>query len=218
MMVEKTMDKIKHFTASDIEKQERFFRANLINSITGYKPANLIGTFSEGEIANLAMITSVVHLGANPPLVGYIQRPVGELSHTYKNIKKNHCYSINHVHQRFVENAHYTSAKFDVRTSEFTACGLTLERVDGFFAPFVLESAVRIGCRFVQEIPVELNRTIMIIGRIEHVLVRRDAVLDDGNVDLNLVNDVCVTGLGTYHKPKKLKSFPYAGVKNLPKF
>ena len=72
------MAELKHFTRNEINDLERFYRANLINSITGYKQANLIGTYSPGGIANLALFTSAVHIGANPPLIGLVQRPIGE--------------------------------------------------------------------------------------------------------------------------------------------
>lgn len=212
------MQKLKHFSSSEFKNLERFYRANLINSIGGYKPTNLIGTYSETGIANLGLFTSVVHLGANPALLGYIQRPVGEFSHTYKNIKKNNYYTINHVHEPFIEKAHFTSAKFDQNTSEFDSCKLTEEKLFEFKAPFVKECQIKIGMKLVKEIPINLNDTILIIGQIEHLLIRENAILEDGSIDLNSVNDVCTSGLDTYHKVSKLKTFPYAQVENLPKF
>jgi flavin reductase (DIM6/NTAB) family NADH-FMN oxidoreductase RutF len=212
------MNQLKHLSVNEIQDFERFYRANLINAITGYKPANLIGTYSEDGLANLAVFTSVVHLGANPPLIGFIQRPVGELSHTYKNIISQGYYTINHIHEDFIENAHYTSAKFDGQTSEFEACKLTEEKLEQFNAPFVKESRIKIGMRFVQEIPIELNNTILMIGQIEHVFVDEKIILDDGNLDLSSVRDVCTSGLYTYNKVQKIKTFPYAKVQNIPDF
>jgi len=212
------MNDLKHFTGAEISGLSRFYRANLINSISGYKAANLIGTFSESSVANLALFTSVVHIGANPPLIGFIQRPVGEFSHTYKNIIRTGYYTINHVHESFVENAHFTSAKFPENVSEFDACKLTVERLAEFSAPFVKESRIKIGLKFVEEIPIKLNGTILIIGRIEHLFIQQDAILDNGNVNLNRVKDVCTSGLENYHKVSPLASFPYARADNLPDF
>jgi len=210
------MKKLKHFSSSDIKNLERFYRANLINSISGYKPANLIGTYSEKGIANLALFSSVVHLGANPALLGYIQRPVGEFSHTYKNIKKNQYYTINHVHENFIEKAHFTSAKFDEDTSEFEMCKLTEENLLEFKAPFVKESDIKIGMKFVQEVPISLNNTILIIGKIEHLFIHEDAIVEDGSVNLNCVNDVSISGLDTYHRVKQFGKFSYAKPNDLP--
>ncbi len=207
----------KHFYANDIKKLERFYRVNLINSATGYKAANLIGTYSEKGIANLALFSSVIHLGSNPALIGLIQRPPGPLSHTYKNIKKNYYYSINHIHENFIENAHYTSAKFDNNTSEFDLCKLGTELIEGFNAPFVKESSVQIGMKFIKEIPIELNGTILIIGKVEHLVIKKDSILEDGNIDLNRLASVCTSGQSTYHKALKLKSLPYAKADMIPK-
>ncbi len=151
---------------TEIEKLERFYRANLINSITGYKSANLIGSINNNGITNVAIFSSVVHLGANPSLIGFIQRPITEQSHTYKNIIENGYYTINHIHPNFLKNAHYTSAKFKVNISEFNTCHLTESFIENFTAPFVQESNVKIGLQFIQEIPIALNNTKLIIGKI----------------------------------------------------
>ena len=67
------------WTGKEIENLDRLYRINLINSITGIKPANLIGTKSIGNHENLAIISSVVHMGSNPPLIGFIMRPSGDV-------------------------------------------------------------------------------------------------------------------------------------------
>lgn len=204
---------MKHFTRSAIQELERFYRANLINSVSGYKPANLIGTVSDNGVTNVAIFSSVVHLGADPALLAFIQRPVvGEQGHTYKNILQNGYYTINHIHRDFVEKAHATSAKFDPLTSEFDACGLNAEWLDGFPAPFVLESQVKIGMRFVQEIPIALNNTVMVIGQIEHLYIAERAIQDNGQVALDQVAGVCISGLECYHDVTPLAAFPYAKV------
>lgn len=206
----------KYYNLSDIQSLEKTFRANLINSVSGYKPANLIGTIGENGVSNLAIFSSVVHLGADPALLGFIQRPVGADSHTYKNIKANGVFSINHVHENFVENAHYTSARFDVEQSEFDACKLTATFEEGFAAPFVQESHIKIGLRFVQEIPIELNGTILMIGKIEHLFIEEKSIEADGNIRLDFTQNVAVAGLETYYKVEKLAQFPYAKVHKLP--
>jgi flavin reductase (DIM6/NTAB) family NADH-FMN oxidoreductase RutF len=50
-------------------------RLNLINSCTGYKSANLIATKSEDGAVNVAIFSSITHLGSNPALIGFIVRP-----------------------------------------------------------------------------------------------------------------------------------------------
>ncbi len=210
---------MKHFTKNALGKLDRRKRANLINSVSGYKSANLIGTISALKQTNLAIFSSVVHLGANPPLLGFIMRPIGEVPrHTYENIKETGVYTINHVHESFVEKAHFTSAKFERNESEFEKCGLSEEFTEDFAAPFVKESKIKLGLKFAEEIPINLNKTILIIGEIQHIFLPENSLLDDGNVDLTIVADICISGLDTYHQVKKLETFPYAKPDNLPDF
>ena len=67
-----------YFSNEDIKNLPRIKRLNLINSITGVKPANLIGTRSNVN-SNLAIISSIVHLSTNPPLLSFMLRPLLEL-------------------------------------------------------------------------------------------------------------------------------------------
>jgi len=207
-----------HLNSSDLEGFERFYRANLVNSITGYKPAMLIGTQDEERRTNLAIFSSVVHLGADPALVGFIQRPVGVSGDTFRNIVSNGVYTINHVHESFVENAHYTSARFESSVSEFEACRLTPHYIDGFNAPFVKESRARIGMELVEVVPITHNNTKLVIGRIRHIMLDPGCLQEDGNIDLTKLNSVAISGLENYHQVQKLRSFPYAKVENLPGF
>jgi flavin reductase (DIM6/NTAB) family NADH-FMN oxidoreductase RutF len=207
-----------YFNKLEIEALEKNYRANLINSIGGYKSANLIATISEEGHTNVAVFSSVVHLGAHPALVGFIQRPIGNDSHTYHNIMQNGCYTINHIHQHFIEKAHFTSARFDANVSEFDACQLTAEFLEGFKAPFVGESNIKFGVRFVEAIPIALNNTILMIGEIEHIYIQTNCLLKDGNLQLNLAQDVTISGLETYHQVGEGTHFAYAKVSKLPNF
>jgi flavin reductase (DIM6/NTAB) family NADH-FMN oxidoreductase RutF len=211
-------DIVKHFTKSDIEQMERFYRANLINAASGYKPANLIATVSPEGITNVAVFSSVVHLGADPALLAFVQRPVEAYGHTFKNIQASGYYTINHIHRSFLAQAHYTSAKFDAQTSEFEACALTPEWIAGFAAPFVEESQVKLGMRLVQTIPLELNNTTLVIGQVEHLIVSESALQDNGHLALDRVGDVAIAGLEHYFDVTALQSFPYAKVAEVPDF
>jgi flavin reductase (DIM6/NTAB) family NADH-FMN oxidoreductase RutF len=197
-------------TRTEIDSLEKIYRANLINGITGYKPANLIGTVSEDRTTNLAIISSVFHMGSNPPLVGFMQRPVTVQRDTYENIMKSGFYTINHVHGEFIEKAHQTSARFAKEISEFEACGIGEEYLGDFKAPYVKESKVKIGMKFIEEVPIVHNGTILIIGEVVEIYLSEQCLEKDGNLDLNLVNDVCISGLSTYHQVSHKASFSYA--------
>ena len=76
-------------SSKEIQGMDRIKRLNLINSISGISPANLVGTISNDLTENLAIISSVVNIGSNPPLIGFILRPTKKTRRdTYENILK----------------------------------------------------------------------------------------------------------------------------------
>ncbi len=207
------------WTQADIRNEDRLRRLNLINSVTGIKPANLIGTISEEGVPNLAIFSSVFHLGSNPALIGFNLRPQGELRRgTWLNFQQTGVCTINTVEASFVENAHYTSAKFDASVSEFDAVGLTEEYQTGCPAPFVLESRLKYSLSFEQAIPIELNGTTLVIGSIQSLYIDDQAVSPDGYIDFQSLELVGVGGLNSYYGVNKIQEFPYARPSSLPKF
>lgn len=208
-----------HYTKEDIQNTPRVKRLNLINSVTGVKPANLIGTISESGNSNLAIFSSLVHLGSNPALLGFIMRPRHEVRRdTFENIMHSNCFTVNQVHPEFVANAHYTSAKFEKEESEFEKCRLTEEYVNDFPAPFVKESRLKMGMKFEESIPIEINNCIMIVGSIQHLIVDDNAVDDNGQIDLQSLQSVGIGGLNRYYNLESIDKFPYARVNELPDF
>lgn len=206
------------FTKEDLKNLDRVERLKLINAVTGIKPANLIGTINSEGITNLAIFSSVVHLGSNPPYIGFILRPSGEVPrNTYENILENNSYTINHIHPNFIEKAHYTSAKFDKEVSEFNKCALTEEFVENIKAPFVKESNFKMALIFKEEIPISLNNTSLIIGEIEHLIVSEDTFVNN-DINLEASHAVGISGLNSYYSLTFLESFPYARVEDVPLF
>ena len=135
-----------YLNKDSIQQLEKFNRINLMNSITGISPANLIGTISNDSIENLAIFSSIVHIGSNPPLMGFILRPTKKIRRdTYENIIETNKFTINHINSDMVERSHYTSVKFDKNESEFQKCRLTAEYLNNFQAPYVKESYAKVG-------------------------------------------------------------------------
>lgn len=200
-----------HLSNQQITELDRIYRLNLINSITGIKPANLIGTKSKDGIPNVAIFSSVVHLGSNPALIGFFFRPQLEVKRdTYQNILDTETYTINHVPLGKAENAHFTSAKFKAEESEFEKCGLTEEYLAEFSAPFVKESHIKLAMRLEEMVPITVNNTILAIGRIEHLFVPNDVVAENGFIDLGKATSAGISGVNSYYKLKKVADYPYA--------
>jgi len=206
------------YTKEDIEKLDRVTRLKIINSVTGIKPANLIGSIDSKGQTNLAIFSSVVHLGSNPSLLGFISRPRrGGFGHTFENIQDTGAYTINHIHPEFIKNAHYTSAKFAADISEFERCNLSEEYIKDFKAPFLKESTFKIGLHFKEALEIKYNGTILIIGEIEHLLLPDDALVDN-DIDLEAANSVGISGLNSYYSLKKIDDYPHVHLKEVPQF
>ena len=205
-----------HFNRDIIDKLDKVSRLNLINSVTGFKPANLIGTISKQNQENLAIFSSVVHLGSKPPLLGLFTRPNSIPRDTYTNIIESKFYTINHINDNIIERSHMTSAKFNRDESEFEKCDLEKEYFDGFHAPYLKESECKIGMKFIEEIKIKSNDTILIVGEIINIIIKQDSVLEDGSLDFEKLNSVCISGLDTYYKTQKIAKYPYAKKKNIP--
>ena len=208
-----------HLTDSDINKLDRIQRLNIINSVTGIKPANLIGSVSDAGEPNLAIFSSVVHLGSNPPLIGFMLRPQQDVRrHTFENIMETGYYTINHVHSSFIQQAHYTSAKFERKVSEFDECQLEEEYLYDFKAPFVKASRLKLGMEFAQQIPIPLNGTSLIIGKIKLAIIPDEVMDDNGHIDLTKLDAIGISGLNSYYNFNKIAQFPYARPGELPEF
>ncbi len=205
---------MKHITQADIMAKNTRYRANLINGLSGYKPANLIGTKNKDGVENLAIFSSIVHLGAHPPLMGFIMRPAEDVPrNTFQNILDTEYFTINHIHASFYKAAHQTSAKYPQTVSEYSECGLTPEYINGFYAPYLAESKIKIGLKFIEALPIKHNNTSLVIGEIQHIILPENILEENGNINLHLVDDVCITGLDTYNTVSKMETLEYARVK-----
>lgn len=208
-----------HLTKRDITDLDRVRRLNMMNSISGIKSVNMIGTKSSRGISNLGVFSSVVHLGSSPALMGFILRPKHEVVRdTYENLKETGVFTINHVHQGIIKKAHYTSARFDSDISEFEQCNLTEEYFDDFMAPFVLESRIKIGLSLKEEIEIKSNQTTLIVGEVDHLILPKEAVAANGYIDLELTENLGVSGLNRYYTLKRIMDLPFARPHLLPKW
>ncbi|WP_019039620.1 flavin reductase family protein [Psychroflexus tropicus] len=199
-----------HYTREDIQNLPSLERMHLINSSGGLKSANLIGSISEEGHTNLAVFNSVIHLGSKPPMLSFMLRPTTVSRHTYNNLKKTHCFSVNHIHVDFIDKAHQTSAKYEEGVSEFKEVGLTEEYIEDFKAPFVKESKIKMGCSYVNEYFIKEHQCRLIIGQIEHLVADENVIGKDGFLDLYKANSAGIIGLDGYVETQLLERFAYA--------
>ena len=186
------------YRTGDFAGMDQRFRTQLINSMPGVKALNLVGTRDADGQENLAIFNSIFHVGANPPYLGMVIRPDSVDRHTWQNIQATGSYTLNAVGADFYAKAHQTSARYDNQTSEFDAVGLNPEYRDGVIAPFVAESAIKIGLELQEFIRVECNGTLVVIGKVVYVEIEDELITDDGSVDLVKAQSVGSIGLDGY--------------------
>ena len=193
-----------------LSNYESRYRALFINSLAGIKQAFLIGTKSKDACSNLAIFNSLLHIGAKPPLWGFVCRPDVIKRDTLNNILETNQYTINYVTSNYFEKAHQTSAKYDKEVSEFEACGFTEQYLLNFNAPFVTEAHIKVAMKLEQKIELTINNTILIIGSIEHIEMDKNIISSDGFVALDKANTLSCAGLDAYYETRLIDRLSYA--------
>ncbi len=202
---------LKITTTEDKDNYSQREWIKLINCLSGFKSANLIGTVSKKGVTNATMISSVFHLGASPPLMGFVLRPHSEKSprHSLLNIKETGHFTINHVQKEFYKKAHQTSARYKQTVSEFEACSLVIEEND-FPAPYLKDANIKIGLKFINSYDVKENKTHIIIGQIIEFYVPKNSIYEDGHINIEEAGSIAVSGLDSYHTTQHLSRLNYA--------
>jgi flavin reductase (DIM6/NTAB) family NADH-FMN oxidoreductase RutF len=197
------------FDKEEFKSLKHLHKVNLINSATGYKSANLIGTKSNEDISNLAIFSSVTHFGSAPAIYGFIMRPTTVRRNTYDNIKETGVFTLNPVFEEKIIDAHHTSAKYPKEVSEFDKTTFEEEYKENWEAPFVKNAPLQIAMKFSEEIHIKANGTILILASVEKIYVREEMVSEDYFINLSKGNIATVNGLDGYAIPKEVNRFPY---------
>lgn len=198
-----------HLSRVAIDEMDHLYKINLMNSISGYKSANLIATKSKDGVTNMAVFSSVVHYGSSPAILGFVLRPTTVVRNTYDNIKKTGFYTINAVSEDLIEEAHHTSAKYPSGVSEFDKTDLSPEYKNNFHAPYVLESPLQIGMKFLEEYHIKANGTILVLGEVTDLYFKDSMLSEDGFLNLSKEKIAAINGLDTYMVSKNYKRLSY---------
>lgn len=203
-------------TRVDFDKMEKYYRTHFFNALSGFRSASLVGTISGSGATNLAIFSNIVHLGANPSLIGIIVRPAVVPRHSLLNIEATKCFTINHIHSQITAKAHQTSSRYPSNISEFEAVGLTPFFSDRLAAPYVEESLIRIGLEWRETIPITTNNTLLIAGEVVEVMLPENILKTDGFIDLESAGSVVVAGLDAYHNAQRFARYTYAKPNSKP--
>ena len=200
------------YSFSEILSLNDRFRRNLINSVSGFKSVSLIGTVNNSGTTNLAIFSQILHIGANPPMLGILFRPDSVERHTLENIRQNGYFTINQIQESFYQQAHQTSARYPSSISEFDAVGLTPEFVKDVDVPFVKESNIKMLLKCADEQTLKINGTILLIGEVQLLMAPDNVIGEDGFVDLQNAGTITSAGLDAYYKTEKISRLSYAKV------
>ncbi|WP_282124047.1 flavin reductase family protein [Algibacter mikhailovii] len=206
---------MKYYSESNLKELDHIFKINLINSCSGYKSANLIGSKSKDGIENVAVFSSVTHIGSSPAMFGFFLRPTTVIRNTYENIKETGLYTINHIHKAIQEEAHHTSAKYKSSISEFDVTNLDAEYKNDFYAPFVSGTPIQLAMQFVEEYHIKANNTILVIGKIIGLYIENNLIENDGFIDLKKAQVAAINGLDGYAVPESSSRYGYQRPKPL---
>ena len=197
-------------TKDEIEQLEQRYRTAFINSLAGFRQAVLVGTKSADGYTNLAIFNSLIHLGANPALLGLINRPTSVQRDTLQNIMDTKEYTLNFIQAAHYKKAHQTSARYDSRISEFEKAGFAAFYHSCCHAPFVEDAVVKIAMKFEDSIPIPINGTVLIVGSVMQVDIDDAMVGQDGFVNLSEAEVLISQGLDAYFISKPIGRMPYA--------
>lgn len=199
-----------NFTRDDIDKMDKVKRLNLINSCTGYKSANLIVTKSLLNVVNVAVFSSITHIGSNPPMISFITRPLTVNRDTYNNLKENPFFTVNHITENIISDAHHTSASYNKNISEFDKTNLEKEYKETIEIPFVKDSPIQLLCKYVNQYHIVENDTVLILATIENLFFEENLLHKDYWLQLDRAKVVTVNGLDGYALPLLIDRYEYA--------
>lgn len=199
-----------HYQAEDWQVRAGRFWATFFNTISGPRSVFMIGTEHGKGVGNIGLFNSIAHIGANPPLLAFILRPTTVERHTYENIKNHGTYTLNHSTPDLVDQTHQSSAKYARDVDEFDALGFEKQYIDGFQAPFIKSSRIKLGLQFEEEHLIQANDTRLVVGKVQHVLIDDILVAEDGFIDTAEADTLLVSGLDAYHKHELIERKPYA--------
>jgi flavin reductase (DIM6/NTAB) family NADH-FMN oxidoreductase RutF len=200
-----------HHSSKDLDEMERIYRANLVNSVTGYKSASLLATRSNTGIDNVAIYSSVTHLGSNPAMFSFIQRPLShDVGHTYENLKETGHITLNHINLELLDRAHQSSAKYAKSTSEFQELGIETLNREGIDAPFVKNAAIQVAARYEGEYYLKENKCTLVLCRITDIFLNDGILQEDGWLNLEKAGSLTINGLDGYATGTVQKRLSYA--------
>ncbi len=88
--------------------------------------------------------------------------------------------------------------------------GLTPKFQEDIPAPFVKESSIKYALSLQEIMPIQLNNTFLVIGKVISIQIEGDIISPDGFLHLDKVNSICCNGYNGYYTTELIERFEYA--------
>ena len=173
------MTAFREWSRSDLLGLNRRYRRDLINRISGSRTVWLLTTRSLDGTANIGLFSQVVHVGANPPMMGILFRPKTDRHQSLENIEETQFFGLHAVTADRWQNAHATSFAFGASQSEFDECGWKEEKMPGSDLPIIQDSLARIMLQPKEIVQIRSNQCRMVVGQIRSIQIREDQLDSD---------------------------------------
>jgi len=200
------------FSIEEIEGWDSVYRRTLMNAVSGPRSLFLMGTSHSNGIPNLGLFFNILHVGAHPPLLGVLFRPLTVPRHSYSNLMQNSECTLNLVTENLIPKAHQASANFAEDVSEFEAVGLATEYHQGYRSPAVAESPLQMGLRPIEEHQIKSNGTVLVVLKLEWMRLDSGFVSAEGFLRLEKMQAAVSNGLDGYAGLTRSQRYAYAKV------
>lgn len=152
------------------------------------QPATLIVTRNSAGQPNLMMASWAGIVSKTPPTMGV---SLHHSRQTFANIRATHCFSVNVVPTRLVDEADFCGLFSGSDTDKLAAAGLHVENSANDI-PLLVESPLSVECRFDREI--KLGDYLLTLGEIVEVLADEAAFGPDGAGDARVFDPLVYLG------------------------
>jgi flavin reductase (DIM6/NTAB) family NADH-FMN oxidoreductase RutF len=167
------------FDLAQIAPMERY---ELLLGTVVPRPIALITSLSADGTVNAAPYSLFNVMSHDPPIVAFsvLPDPAGRMKHTGRNILATQEFVVNLVSEAIAEAMNLACIDAPADVSEIDLVGLNTAPSTSVKPPKIQDSPVSLECRFVSSVEFGPNQTV-IFGRVEHVHVPDDLVLDGPN-------------------------------------
>ncbi|WP_078554180.1 flavin reductase family protein [Bacillus alkalicellulosilyticus] len=196
--------------AKGLSRKEHY---SLLISTVLPRPIAFVTSITEGGTVNAAPFSFFNIVTAEPPLLSIAvgRKATGEQKDTARNIATKKEFVVHIVSEDLVHQLNQTAAPYPPDVSEVQEA--KLETIDSQIVtvPSIKEAKVRLECTLEQIIPLggknEEPASDLIIGRVVHYSID-DAIINEGIVDVNLLDPLSRLGGADYGKIGKTFSLP----------